>query len=79
MTALLCVNISLLFLDGPLQHLPKNHFQLTMVDECSQAKEASCWLLVPRSTKMVLAGDYHQLPPVIHKRVRQILYLLFPL
>ena len=67
--ASLCVNSSISFLDGPLQHLPKDHFQLTMIDECSQAKEASCWLLVPRSTKMILAGDYHQLPPVIHKRV----------
>ena len=51
---------------GPLKHLPDDHFKVTMVDECSQAKESSCWIIVPRTTKLILAGDYHQLPPVIH-------------
>ena len=58
--------------DGPLRHLPEDHFQVTMVDECSQAKEASCWILVPRTTKLILAGDYHQLPPVIHNWVYEL-------
>ena len=54
---------------GPLKNLPEDHFKVTMVDECSQAKESSCWILVPRTTKLILAGDYHQLPPVIHNWV----------
>ena len=48
--------------------LPRNHFQVTVIDECSQAKEASCWLVIPKSPKLILAGDYHQLPPVVHGR-----------
>ena len=54
--------------EGFLKHLPENHFQVTMIDECSQAKEASCWLVIPKSPKLILAGDYHQLPPVVHGR-----------
>ncbi len=57
---------------GPLRHLPEDHFQVTMVDECSQAKEASCWILIPRTTKLILAGDYHQLPPIIHNWVHKL-------
>ena len=40
-----------------------------MIDECSQAKEASCWLVIPRSPKLILAGDYHQLSPTVHNKV----------
>ena len=55
--------------EGPLRSLKSNHFQLTVIDECSQAKEASCWLVIPRSPKLILAGDYHQLPPTVHNKV----------
>ena len=55
--------------EGPLRCLKRDHFQLTVIDECSQAKEASCWLVIPRSPKLILAGDYHQLSPTVHNKV----------
>ena len=54
---------------GHLKNIPMNSFSLTVVDECSQAKEASIWVLEPRTDKLVLAGDYHQLPPIVQNRV----------
>ena len=56
-------------MDGPLRYLKEKHFQLTVIDECSQAKEASCWMVIPRSPKLILAGDYHQLSPIVHNKV----------
>ena len=53
---------------GPISLLPENHFQLTVIDECSQALEMACWIVIPRSTKLVLAGDHHQLPPTVHDK-----------
>ena len=41
---------------GPLKELAKNHFDVTIIDECSQAKEASCWIVVPKAPKLILAG-----------------------
>ena len=29
----------------------------------------SCWLVIPWSPKLILAGDYHQLPPTVHNKV----------
>ena len=57
--------------------MKKNHFQLTVIDECSQAKEASCWLVIPRSPKLILAGDYHQLSPTVHNKV-SLIFLTSP-
>ncbi|XP_064609271.1 DNA-binding protein SMUBP-2-like [Liolophura sinensis] len=51
--------------DGPLKYLPEGHFDLTVIDECSQALEAACWLSLLRSPRCVLAGDHLQLPPTI--------------
>jgi len=52
--------------DGPLKHLPANHFQLTVIDEAGQALEAACWVVAATASKLVLAGDHLQLPPTIH-------------
>ena len=41
---------------------------MTVIDECSQAKEASCWIVIPKSPKLILAGDQLQLPPVVHSK-----------
>ena len=54
---------------GHLKNIPRGSFSLTVVDECSQAKEASIWILEPRTNKLVLAGDYHQLPPTVKNKV----------
>jgi len=51
--------------DSPLKHLPDKHFQLTVIDECSQALETACWIVAAGATKLVLAGDHLQLPPTI--------------
>jgi len=51
--------------DSPLKHLPEKHFQMTVIDECSQALETACWIVAGGATKLVLAGDHLQLPPTI--------------
>ena len=30
--------------DGPLKHLTDDHFDVIVIDECSQAMEAACWI-----------------------------------
>lgn len=55
-------------LHGAGGHQLKNQrFDVVIVDEASQALEASCWipLLGYGATKVVLAGDHLQLPPTI--------------
>ncbi|XP_021935214.1 DNA-binding protein SMUBP-2-like [Zootermopsis nevadensis] len=57
---------------GPLKHLPDDHFHCVIIDECSQALEAACWIALPRAPKAIFAGDYLQLPPtVISQRAEQ--------
>ncbi|XP_026118827.1 DNA-binding protein SMUBP-2 [Carassius auratus] len=51
--------------DGPLKHLPADHFDLVVIDECAQALESSCWIALLKARKCILAGDYKQLPPTI--------------
>nr|XP_033784276.1 DNA-binding protein SMUBP-2 [Geotrypetes seraphini] len=51
--------------DGPLKLLPEDYFDLVVIDECSQALEASCWIPLLKGKKCVLAGDHKQLPPTI--------------
>ena len=51
--------------DGPLKHLPEGHFDLAVIDECSQALEIACWIGLVQVKKAVLAGDHLQLPPTI--------------
>lgn len=57
---------------GPLKHLPDDHFHCVVIDECSQALEAACWIALQRAPKAILAGDHLQLPPtVISQRAEQ--------
>ncbi|XP_030056992.1 DNA-binding protein SMUBP-2 [Microcaecilia unicolor] len=51
--------------DGPLKLLPEDYFDLIVIDECSQALEASCWIPLLKGKKCILAGDHKQLPPTI--------------
>ncbi|CAG5120566.1 unnamed protein product, partial [Candidula unifasciata] len=51
--------------DGPLKYLKEDHFDLVVIDECSQALEAACWMGLMRAPRCVLAGDHLQLPPTI--------------
>lgn len=47
--------------------LKDQQFDVVIVDEASQALEAQCWIPImsSRAPKLVLAGDYLQLPPTI--------------
>jgi len=51
--------------DGPMKLLEESHFDMTVIDEVSQAMEAACWIPLLRSKKCILAGDHLQLPPTI--------------
>lgn len=51
--------------DGPIKFLDDNHFNVTVIDECSQAIEVACWIPLLRAPRCVLAGDHLQLPPTI--------------
>ncbi|KAJ8344229.1 hypothetical protein SKAU_G00315580 [Synaphobranchus kaupii] len=53
------------YADGPLKFLPKDHFDLVVIDECAQALESSCWISLLKARKCILAGDHKQLPPTI--------------
>lgn len=55
--------------DGPLKNLPQGHFQVAIIDECSQALEVACWMALFRAPKCILAGDHLQLPPTIVSEV----------
>ncbi|XP_037068891.1 DNA-binding protein SMUBP-2-like, partial [Pollicipes pollicipes] len=55
--------------DGPLGRYGNSSFDLVVIDECSQALEAACWLAAARADKLVLAGDHFQLPATIKSRV----------
>ncbi|XP_053208695.1 DNA-binding protein SMUBP-2-like [Panonychus citri] len=53
--------------DGPLQHLddPDKHFDVLIIDECSQATEVACWIPLTYVDKCILSGDHYQLPPTV--------------
>eukprot|EP00035_Acanthoeca_spectabilis_P014300 m.271702 g.271702 ORF g.271702 m.271702 type:complete len:1117 (-) comp16102_c1_seq1:568-3918(-) len=50
---------------GPIGLLPREHFDVAIVDEAGQALEAACWTVLLRAQRCVLAGDHLQLPPTI--------------
>ncbi|MEG0648085.1 MAG: AAA domain-containing protein, partial [Bacteroides sp.] len=45
--------------------LTGRQFSTLFIDEAAQALEASCWIAIRRSHRVVLAGDHCQLPPTI--------------
>lgn len=40
-------------------------FHTTIIDEAGQALEPACWIPILKTQKVILAGDYCQLPPTI--------------
>lgn len=51
---------------GAADHaLRDRHFDLVVVDEAAQALEATCWVPALRGARLVLAGDHHQLGPLL--------------
>jgi ATP-dependent RNA/DNA helicase IGHMBP2 len=45
--------------------LGRRAFDLLVLDEACQTTEPGCWVPLPRSTRLVLAGDHCQLPPTV--------------
>ena len=39
--------------EGPLKHLPLDHFDLSVIDEAAQALEPACWIALLRAPKYV--------------------------
>ncbi len=46
-------------------YMKERVFKTVFIDECSQALEAACWIPILKASKVVMAGDHHQLPPTI--------------
>lgn len=51
------------------RYLNNIDFDICIIDEATQAIEASCWIPILKSKKLILAGDPKQLPPTIKSRV----------
>ncbi len=45
--------------------LGQRQFDLCVIDEAGQSTEPASWIPVPRTQKLVLAGDHQQLPPTV--------------
>ena len=47
--------------------LPKNDglFDVVIIDEAGQTLDIDAWGAIGKATRCILAGDHHQLPPVI--------------
>lgn len=45
--------------------LQGTHYHTLFIDEAAQALEAACWIPLQRADRVILAGDYQQLPPTI--------------
>ena len=48
-----------------LTSLGSGKFDVLIIDEAGQGLEASCWIPMQFAPKLVLAGDYKQLPPTV--------------
>jgi predicted DNA helicase len=49
--------------------LRDSSFDLVIIDEAAQAREAECWIPIQLGKRVVLAGDPNQLPPTIKSQV----------
>ncbi|NPB06757.1 MAG: IGHMBP2 family helicase [Aquificae bacterium] len=58
--------------------LEPERFDLTVIDEATQATEPSCLIPLVKSPKLVMAGDHKQLPPtVLSEKAKPLSYTLF--
>ena len=45
--------------------LTGRHFHTLFIDEAAQALEASCWIAIRKTDRVIFAGDHCQLPPIV--------------
>ncbi|KAJ9077417.1 hypothetical protein DSO57_1016872 [Entomophthora muscae] len=60
---------------GP--YLSGERFDVLILDEATQASEPECWVGISHCKKVVLAGDHHQLPPVMKNPNKHLELTLF--
>lgn len=48
-----------------LKVLQKRKFRTLVIDEAAQALEPACWIPISKVSRVILAGDPHQLPPTV--------------
>ncbi|KAJ9087295.1 hypothetical protein DSO57_1039715 [Entomophthora muscae] len=44
----------------------KARFDVVIIDEAAQTLEPDCLLAISRASKLIMAGDHHQLTPLVH-------------
>ncbi|MBX2872850.1 MAG: IGHMBP2 family helicase [Saprospiraceae bacterium] len=54
-----------------LKVLEKRKFRTLVIDEAAQALEPACWIPISKVSRVVLAGDPHQLPPTVKSMAAQ--------
>ena len=47
------------------RHIRYLSFETVFVDEAAQALESGCWIPIAKGQRIILAGDHHQLPPMV--------------
>lgn len=53
-------------LTGAANHIiAKRKFYSVFIDEAAQALAPACWIAIARASRVILAGDHHQLPPTV--------------
>jgi len=57
-------------------NLKKNYFDLIIIDEASQALEASCWIPLLQGKKVIIVGDFNQILPIVNTNTK-IIYTMF--
>lgn len=55
----------------------KNFFDLVIIDEASQALEASCWIPMLLGKKVIIVGDSKQIGPIINTNNKLFTFTLF--
>ncbi|KAJ9087297.1 hypothetical protein DSO57_1039716 [Entomophthora muscae] len=55
----------------------KARFDVVIIDEAAQTLEPDCLLAISRASKLIMAGDHHQLTPVVNDSESQLQTTLF--
>jgi len=55
----------------------KTFFDVVIIDEASQALEASCWIPILLGKKVIIVGDFNQIGPIVNTNNLKIIPTLF--